>query len=192
MGIIARNDIFYGGGGGDGSVRYDAETDMIQIKDSNGIWHDYASGGLLSMFIYDSGNAYHDITGGYYIGSGGQGTLKENDNGALTISGSNITIIVRTTNNFDISRFSKCRVTFNMTANATTSANFLTFYVKTSGGTTLGERKYTQAEMNTNPSGTIEIALNGTTEQLQNAYFLINGGCSGAITLRTTKIEFCN
>jgi hypothetical protein len=180
------------GGGGDGSVRYDAETDMIQIKDAEGVWHDYASGGLLSMLIYDSGNAYHDITGGYYITSSGQGTLNEDDNGALSIAGSNITVSVRTTNTFDISRFSKCRVTFSMNANATTSANFLTFYVRSSDGTVLGERKYTQAEMNKNPSGTIEIALNGTTEQLQNAYFFINGGCSGAITLRTTKIEFCN
>jgi hypothetical protein len=163
---------------------------MIQIVDAAGTWHDYASGGLLSMLIYNSGNAYHDITGGYI--NGAQGTLNENDNGALSISGSNITINVKTTNTFDISRFSKCRVTFNMNAKATTSQNFLAFYVKSSDGTTLGERKYTQAEMNTNPSGTIEIALNGTTEQLQNAYFFINGGCSGAITLRTTKIEFCN
>jgi hypothetical protein len=173
------------------TTRYDEDTDMWQMKTvSDGVWHDWASGGLLSMFIYDSGNAYHDITGGYI--NGAQGTLNESDNGALSISGSNITVNVKTTNTFDISRFSKCRVTFNMTANATTSANFLTFYVRNSDGTVLGERKYTQAEMNTNPSGTIEIALNGTTEQLQDAYFQINGGCSGTITLRTTKIGFCN
>ena len=30
----------------EGSVRYNAETDMIQIVDAEGVWHDYASGGL--------------------------------------------------------------------------------------------------------------------------------------------------
>ena len=30
----------------EGSVRYDSDTDMIQIKDADGNWHDWASGGL--------------------------------------------------------------------------------------------------------------------------------------------------
>lgn len=37
------------GGGGDGSVRYDAETDMIQIKDANGDFVDWLAGGLQTL-----------------------------------------------------------------------------------------------------------------------------------------------
>lgn len=47
-----------GSGGGDGSVRYDAETDMIQIKDNSGNWNDYACAGLSSNVLYDNGIQY--------------------------------------------------------------------------------------------------------------------------------------
>lgn len=44
-----------GGGGGDSTIRYNAETDMIQLFGSDGIWHDWISGGLKATMLYDNG-----------------------------------------------------------------------------------------------------------------------------------------
>ena len=33
----------------EGSVRYNVETDMIQIVDANGVWHDWLAGGLQTL-----------------------------------------------------------------------------------------------------------------------------------------------
>lgn len=42
-------------GGGDSTIRYNAETDMIQLFGSDGIWHDWMSGGLKATMLYDNG-----------------------------------------------------------------------------------------------------------------------------------------
>lgn len=52
------------GGGGDGSVRYDAETDMVQIKDTNGNWHDWKTGNLKTLYLLKNGEVDLDLTGG--------------------------------------------------------------------------------------------------------------------------------
>lgn len=53
------------GGGGDGSVRYDAETDMIQIKDASGNWHDWKKGDLGELVLFDYGDACVSTSGGW-------------------------------------------------------------------------------------------------------------------------------
>lgn len=40
------------GSGGDGSVRYDASTDMVQIKDASGNWCDWVKSGLLAEYLF--------------------------------------------------------------------------------------------------------------------------------------------
>lgn len=42
----------------EGSVRYNSETDMIQIKDAEGVWHDWARGGLKQLDVTSIGTAY--------------------------------------------------------------------------------------------------------------------------------------
>ena len=54
----------------EGSVRYNAETDMVQIKDAEGVWHDYASGGLTGLQLFYNGDQCIDITGGWDILNG--------------------------------------------------------------------------------------------------------------------------
>lgn len=40
------------------TIKYDPEADMIQLKDANGDWVDWASAGLLSNVLYDNGVQY--------------------------------------------------------------------------------------------------------------------------------------
>lgn len=41
------------------SVRYNSQTDMVQIKDANGIWHDWKVGGLLfNGTLYENGTFF--------------------------------------------------------------------------------------------------------------------------------------
>ena len=47
------------------SVRYNAETDMIQILDNNGVWYDFQKAYIYDTPLYSYGNEYVDITGGW-------------------------------------------------------------------------------------------------------------------------------
>ena len=46
MAVIFKNDVPYGGTVNDPYIRYNTITGKIQIKDAEGVWHDYADGGL--------------------------------------------------------------------------------------------------------------------------------------------------
>lgn len=49
----------------EGSVRYNAETDMIQIVDADGVWHDWKKGGLGELVLFDYGDACTEVSGGW-------------------------------------------------------------------------------------------------------------------------------
>ena len=56
----------------EGSVRYNSETDMIQIRDAEGVWHDWAGGGLKQLELYVNGINSAKFTG-YAFGTGQYG-----------------------------------------------------------------------------------------------------------------------
>lgn len=48
-----------------GNIDYFPDEDMIKIKDSDGVWHDWASGRLSRTYLYDSGDENINLTGGW-------------------------------------------------------------------------------------------------------------------------------
>ena len=48
-------------------MRYDPDTDKVQIL-FNGVWTDWQNGNMVKTYLYQSGNEYVNLTGGYVVG----------------------------------------------------------------------------------------------------------------------------
>lgn len=113
-----------GGGVGSGNVRYNEETDMVQIY-HNGEWVDWKFAGLQAYYIYGDGNEFADKTGGWttsgysaYSGASISGTVSKLENG-ISLSVDEVTtdvrkyVIVGTENIIDLSNHNKLCVSYN-------------------------------------------------------------------------------
>lgn len=97
------------------TVRYNQETDMIQIKDSEGVWHDYASGKLKYYKLYTNGVQNVTWDNGVYSMSStsaldGGFTLNDLDIVVppVTTDGHNYSFVTR--QSIDFSKYSKLKM----------------------------------------------------------------------------------
>lgn len=106
------------GSGGDGSVRYDAETDMIQLKDDTGNWQDWKYAGLLwDGYLFNNGDEVAKATGGWSLsvkGTLGSDCYIKNTGTALKFwllnGGAKGKSVIATERAIDFSKFSKVRI----------------------------------------------------------------------------------
>ena len=97
------------------TVRYNQETDMIQIKDAAGVWHDYASGKLKYYKLYTNGVQNVTWDNGVYSMSStsildGGFTLNDLDIVVppVTTDGHNYSFVTR--QSIDFSKYSKLKM----------------------------------------------------------------------------------
>lgn len=105
------------------TIRYNAQTDMVQLKDANGNWVDWKNGGLLwNGCLFDGGNYYEQFTGGWYEYLDEETAWNMELSDVLTISGGKYAnkteAIYGTGYKIDLSKYTKIRVRGTIQATA--------------------------------------------------------------------------
>lgn len=137
------------------TIRYNAQTDMVQLKDANGNWVDWKRGGLLDRYLFDGGDVCEDITGGWnYVKT--SGTCSNSMSNVISISGTGVAgahgiCKYITANVIDFTGFSKLKIEYTdlYCDRAGFTNNTSKMYIKC-GSTTIGT-----LDKNTNSSGTL-------------------------------------
>lgn len=111
------------------TTQYDEDTDELQFKTlSDGQWHYFASGGLSTQYLYNSGDKFISVTGGWVSGKGNAGTVTDNDTNLYGKSaGQSASKSWWQTNNvIDVTKYNK--VILNLTTTASNTSNTVELY----------------------------------------------------------------
>ena len=173
------------------TMKYDPVTDMIYIKDSEGNWHEFISGGLKQLILYEYGKINELVFGTFDFR--GTGVFNEND---VTVTGSGsynswYEIGLNSTLMIDVTKYSKLNVEYKSTISTNASANRLFF-----GFSTI------KAENDTNSSFDASVSVEENTEgtvicdisDLNGVYYFkatdrFNTGGTSTITIKKIWLE---
>ena len=175
-------------------IRFNKDTGMIQVY-HDGAWVDYEQTGLVVLYFYKGGNSFSDVTGGYekvLIDDNmqyGDATFDLNANGYISATFSNDGIKLQTVNkNIDLTQYNAMEVDYIIECTGTSYAsNYAKFSVIAEDGTVIGERQFSNTEMDADPSGTVTVELSGDR---QSAYFELLSTFSGTANIKISRIAF--
>lgn len=96
----------------DSGVRYDTDTDMVQILGSDGNWHNWKYGGLSATYLFNEGVFNTDLVGGFINGNDGSGDVTDKNYIAGTnsvstgVTGNNTSTTILTETMVDLTNYS--------------------------------------------------------------------------------------